>query len=75
MSRRPNRAKVLVTGFEPFGGDPVNPSALLAQAPLAVLIAVGAIVEEAGARLRRTDDHRVPLPAAAAWAASRQRYH
>ena len=32
MSRRPNRAKVLVTGFEPFGGDPVNPSALLAQA-------------------------------------------
>jgi pyroglutamyl-peptidase len=32
MSRRSSRAAVLVTGFEPFGGDAINPSAMLAQA-------------------------------------------
>ncbi|MFM1856035.1 MAG: hypothetical protein RLZ83_1344, partial [Pseudomonadota bacterium] len=28
----PTRPRILLTGFEPFGGDPVNPSALVCQA-------------------------------------------
>jgi pyroglutamyl-peptidase len=32
MARRSRAAAVLVTGFEPFGGDAINPSAMLAQA-------------------------------------------
>lgn len=30
--KRPNPATVLLTGFDPFGGDPVNPSWRIAQA-------------------------------------------
>lgn len=32
MTKKRRRAPILVTGFEPFGGEAVNPSALVAQA-------------------------------------------
>jgi pyroglutamyl-peptidase len=50
--------RVLVTGFEPFGENDVNPSALVAEALDGVVLPVS--YERAGDELRRAVDERRP---------------
>ena len=50
--------RVLVTGFEPFGGNDVNPSALIAEAFDGVVLPVS--YERAAAALRRAIEEHTP---------------
>lgn len=50
--------RVLVTGFEPFGEQPVNPSQLVAEALDGVVLPVS--YERAADELRRAVDERAP---------------